>query len=231
MTVEKEINLCKCGSPFRDYDNRCLRCNKPIDPQRAAKLNFHREVSEIPICRCSEESKSKFGARSTLIDGLELCNFCNMRFGVKFVDPEEVAAKEKLVRNEIAAKALKQNIESEVMRIRTEARSGKTIYLYRSRYVSVDSYVHFGGKVSAAAQFNDIAIKEAGAQGWRVVEVIPRTAGETLENFEGFGKAWAGGIGGTIVGAYVLMEFAVTNLNVDTSEDLITEIVREYVTT
>lgn len=230
MATNKLDNPCACGSPFRDYDNRCLRCKKQIDPQRAEKLEFHRKVSEIPICKCSDKSKESWGSRSTSVEGLELCNFCDSRFGGQIAEPEDVATKEENARREAAAKALKQKIESEIKRIITEARSGKTIYLYRSHYVSVDSFNNFGGQVSTIAPFNDLEIKFTGAQGWRVIEAIPRTAGETLQNYEGFGKAWAGGIGGTIVGAYVLMEFAVTSSNVDASEDLIRQTVNQYLT-
>jgi hypothetical protein len=94
--------------------------------------------------------------------------------------------------------------------------------------VSVDSFNNFGGKISSVAAFNDLQVKAAGAQGWRVVEAIPRTSGETLENFEGFGKAWAGGIGGSVVGAYVLMEFVVTASNAEASSELIRETVSQY---
>ena len=222
---------CACGTPFRDYDNRCLRCKKPIEEKRAEKIAFHRKVSEIPICKCSDKSKESWGARSTSIDGLELCNFCDSRFGGEVEEPEDVSAKEEIAKREAAAKALKQKIESEINRIINEARGGKTIYLYRSHYVSVDSFNNFGGQISNLAPFNDLEIKFAGAQGWRVIEAIPRTSGETLQNYEGFGKAWAGGIGGTVIGAYVLMEFAVTASNVDASEDLIRQTVSQYLTT
>lgn len=219
---------CTCGSPFRDYDDRCLRCKKQIDPQRAEKLSFHRKVSEIPICKCSETSKESWGKRSTSIEGLELCNFCDSRFGGEVEEPEDAAAKEEIARREAADKALKQKIENEVKRIISDARGGKTIYLYRSHYVSVDSFNNFGGQISTLVPFNDLEIKFAGAQGWRVVEAIPRTSGETLQNYEGFGKAWAGGIGGTVVGAYVLMEYSLTATNVDTSEELIRQTVSQY---
>ena len=97
----------------------------------------------------------------------------------------------------------------------TDAKSGSPVYPYRSIYVSVDSFNNFGGKISSVAAF-------------RVVEAIPRTSGETLENFEGFGKAWAGGIGGSVVGAYVLMEFVVTASNAEASSELIRETVSQY---
>lgn len=219
---------CTCGAPFRDYDDRCLRCKKQIDPQRAEKLPFHRKVSEIPICKCSDKSKESWGKRPTSVEGLELCNFCDSRLGGEIEEPEDVSAKEELAKRDAAAKALKQKIESEVKRIISEAKSGKTIYLYRSHYVSVDSFNNFGGQISKIAPFNDLEIKFAGTQGWRVIEAIPRTAGETLQNYEGFGKAWAGGIGGTVVGAYVLMEFAVTSANADSSEDLVRQTVTQY---
>ena len=53
--------------------------------------------------------------------------------------------------------------------------------------------------------------------------------GEALQNYEGFGKAWAGGIGGSVIGAYVLMEFTVTSTNADSSEVWIKESVEDYI--
>lgn len=222
-------NPCACGSPFRDYDNRCLRCKKQIDPLRAEKLAFHRKVGEIPICKCSEKSRESWGKRETSIEGLELCNFCDCRFDGIIDEPEDLAAKQEAAKREADAKLLKQKIDLEVQRVISEAQNGKTIFLYRSHYVSVDSFNNFGGQISHLAPFNDLEIKIAGVQGWRVIEAIPRTSGETLQNYEGFGKAWAGGIGGTVIGAYVLMEYAVTSSNVNSSEELIRETLSQYV--
>lgn len=229
MALRKTDTLCSCGTPFRDFDNQCLRCKKTIDPKRAENLEFHRTVAEAGNCSCSETSRESWGGRETLIEGLFLCNFCDKNLGGPVEDPKENLAKEAIARQEAAKKVLEERVNQEFQRIVSDTQNGKSVYLYRSFYVSVDSFNDFGGNISQMAPFNDSEVKMAGTRGWRAIEAIPRTAGSTLQNYEGFGKAWAGGIGGTVVGAYVLMEFVVTPQNVDASRDLILETVRHYI--
>jgi hypothetical protein len=199
-----------------------------IDQKRASALPFHRKISEIPICKCSTTTLKSWGQRKTTIEELELCNFCDSRIGGEVEDVEDLAAKELAAEKAKAALLRSKKLDEEILRVITDAKNGTPVYLYRSIYVSVDSFNNFGGKISSVAAFNDLQVKAAGAQGWRVVEAIPRTSGETLENFEGFGKAWAGGIGGSVVGAYVLMEFVVTASNAEASSELIRETVSQY---
>lgn len=217
---------CKCGTPWRDFDNRCLRCKKTIEDNRANSLEFHRKLSEIAPCKCSDTSIENWGKRTTLVEGLLLCNFCDLKIG-NFVDEaQQKAAKEEMVRQKAHQEAFEAKIMQEVSRIVEEAKSGKSIYLYRSVYVSVDSFTDFGGQISQLAPFNDVDVRIAGLNGWRVISSIPKTAGSTLQNYEGFGKAWAGGIGGTVVGAYVIMEYEINAKNVQSSRDLIEQSVR-----
>ena len=224
------MNPCTCGTPFRDYDNRCFRCKKQIDAKRAEKLPFHRLISEIKPCKCPEDVKKEQGVRSTSIAELELCNSCDLRVGgPEIEEPDVVKARESAAKRESEAKALEARRVAEVQRIKSEAKSGNLVYLYKSIYMSIDSLSAVAGDQSILAVFSDSQIKEAGAQGWRVIEAIPRTMGEALQNYEGFGKAWAGGIGGSVIGAYVLMEFAVTSTNADSSEVWIRESVEDYV--
>ena len=229
MALKKTDTPCSCGTPWRDYDNRCLRCKKSIDDARAEKLPFNRKISEIGECKCSETSKKSWGSRDTTVEELFFCNFCDLRLPGRVQDLEDSKAKEEIARQEAFRKELQERTEAEIARIIKDAKSGKTVYLYRSFYVSVDSYNNFGGEISRFAPFNDVEVKMAGTQGWRAIEAIPRTSGDTLQNYEGFGKAWAGGIGGSVVGAYVLMEYAVTPQNVEASEELIRQTVSHYI--
>lgn len=224
------MNPCTCGTPFRDYDNRCLRCKKQIEPNRAEKLPFHRLISEIKPCKCSVDSREQNGVRATSVAELILCNSCDLRVGGPEIEELEVKeVREQSLRKAEEAKALEARITKEVERITSEAKSGKDIYLYRSVYVSIDSQNVLGNSQTSIAPFNDVNIKQAGAQGWKVVEAIPRTLGEALQNYEGFGKAWAGAIGGSVIGAYVLMEYVVTARNVDSSHVWIKESVEAYI--
>lgn len=223
------MNPCACGTPFRDYDNKCLRCKKQIDPKRAEKLPYHRKVEEIKPCQCTVEVRKEVGVRTTLVADLELCNNCDLRVGgPEYEEPDVAKAREDALRKESASKALEARRSIEVKRIIQEAKSGNTVYLYKSIYMSIDSLSAVAGDQSTLASFSDRNIKELGAQGWRVIEAIPRTMGEALQNYEGFGKAWAGGIGGSVIGAYVLMEYAINSNNVNVSEDLIRQSVADY---
>ncbi len=221
-------NPCSCGTPWRDYDNRCLRCKKSIENSRAEQLPYSRKISEIGDCKCTEKSKNSWGTRDTTVENLFLCNFCDLKLPGRIEDLEETKAQEELIRQVNSRKKRLENIEAEVVRIIREAKSGKRLYLYRSHYVSIDSYNNFGGEIATFAPFDDIEVRIAGTNGWRAIEALPRTSGDTLQNYEGFGKAWAGGIGGSVVGAYVLMEYEINQENVEASEDLIRFTVSSY---
>lgn len=221
-------NPCICGTPWRDYDNQCLRCKKVIDGSRAEQLSFHRKISEIGDCKCSETSLRNWGSRETSIANLYFCNFCDLKLPGKFEDLEDRQAKEEAEKLQALQVEYRSKVDQEVLRIFTDVQNGKASYLYRSIYVSVDSYNELGGQVNLLGNFNDSNVKAAGTRGWKVVGVIPRTAGGALENYSGFNKAWAGGIGGSVIGAYVLMELVVNSQNIDENRDLILESVQQY---
>lgn len=120
-------------------------------------------------------------------------------------------------------------LESELQRVQSELTAGRTLYLYRSFYVSIDSSVDFGGKQHELNPYSDAAVLQAGLYGWKVVGVMPRTSGNALQNYEGFSKAWAGGIGGNMVGSYVLMELPVTKDNFEYTKPYIIENIKACV--
>lgn len=219
---------CACGAPRRDYDNRCLRCKKSIDPQRASKLSFDRKISEVPECKCSQTSQATWGSRETEVEGLFYCNFCNARMPGQIDSLTTKQEKQLQEQKKKEEEAYKKRVETEVERIVTEAKKGNRLFLYKSHYMSIDSQNRFGDQVTQLANFNETRVVHAGVRGWRVIESVPRTSGETLENFSGMGKAWAGGIGGSVIGSYILMEFELTAKNADTSRDIIEEAVRKY---
>lgn len=70
-------NNCSCGTPWRDFDDRCFRCKRSILTKRAELLPFHRELEELAPCACSETISKNWGSRKTNIDGVFLCNFCD----------------------------------------------------------------------------------------------------------------------------------------------------------
>ena len=72
-------------------------------------------------------------------------------------------------------------------------------------------------------KYDDTSIRIAGLEGWRVVGVVPKTFGTALINNEGFNKVWGGGVGGAVVGAYVLLELEVSSRNYARLESDISE--------
>ena len=90
--------------------------------------------------------------------------------------------------------------------------SGLPAYLYHSVYLEVDSEVD--DEPIGTWDLDDLTIY--GLDGWQVIGVIPRTIGTALRNLAiggTFGKTWGAGMGGNLVGAYVLIQLAITPEN------------------
>lgn len=158
----------------------------------------------------------------------DACPMCGgkIAFFDKPLDPaeaEKIARAEQLQKEQERAKSL---INDEIERVVKEVRSGKTIFLYNSFYMSVDSELDSDNKKIALSPYDDSQIRQAGLFGWRIVGVVPRTSGSALMNYEGFGKAWAGGIGGNVVGSYIMMEYELNRDNLDSSMELVKESVK-----
>jgi hypothetical protein len=84
--------------------------------------------------------------------------------------------------------------------------SGRSVSLYESIYVPVDSEVN--GE-ALAGEFDLLQIQTLGWQGWDVVGVVPRTAGVGLFNTSAGSKSWGAGMGGNVAGVHVLLRFIV----------------------
>lgn len=74
-------NLCSCGLPWRDIDDRCSRCKRVIPKDRAEKLELHRRAEDISNCGCSDTVRTNWGSRGTNFEGIFLCNFCDSKAG------------------------------------------------------------------------------------------------------------------------------------------------------
>ena len=118
-------------------------------------------------------------------------------------------------------------IAEEHKRILSDVQNGFPCFLYSSHYVAVDGILA-GGNFQANV-YDDANVKLAGLEGWKVVGVIPHTFGELLTNTQGYNKIWAGGTGGNVVGAYVLMELALNQANVSRLTDEIEEYLQRTV--
>ena len=89
-------------------------------------------------------------------------------------------------------------------------------FLYKTSYVQVDSLL-----LNEQLPFNFDSVFMNGLNGWKIESVIPQTFGMALENKDGYGNlSFAGGIGGHVVGAHVLMSYVLTKENINENTDL-----------
>lgn len=160
----------------------------------------------------------------------DVCPMCGGKI-IEFTPVDPVAEAKKKAEEDASQRLfkLRKLAEEELDRVKDEIFKGRNIYLYRSIYMSVDSDLTANGKQFEFNAFSDRDVIRAGLHGWKVVSVVPRTTGRTLENYEGFSKVWAGGIGGNIVGAYVLMEIMVDQSNFDYCKPFIANNINAYV--
>ena len=118
-------------------------------------------------------------------------------------------------------------IKEEYDRIKVDVKRGLPCFLHSSQYVSIDSEIT-GGDFGHVL-FDDSSVRLAGLSGWKVVGVMPRTFGTVLTNSTGMNTVWAGGIGGSVIGAYVLLELEVTPSNLEQLSEDILEYLEETV--
>lgn len=118
-------------------------------------------------------------------------------------------------------------ITEEFSRIVTDVKAGFRCYLHKTEYINVDSEIT-GGSFEFG-EYDDANVRLSGLEGWKVVGLVPRTFGTLLQNTSGMSSMWAGGIGGIVSGAYVLMELELTPSNVSTLESEIEEYLQDTV--
>lgn len=98
--------------------------------------------------------------------------------------------------------------------IETTLKLGRPAYLYQAIYIPVDSTVN----EEPVGVFDITDLQGLGYEGWEIVATIPKTLGLGLANSSfgsTMGTTWGGGMGGNVVGVYVLMKFPVTASSVD----------------
>lgn len=123
--------------------------------------------------------------------------------------------------------ARRELIAEEHSRIIRDVKAGFKCFLHKTDYISVDSEIA-GGDFEFGA-YDDSNVRLSGLEGWRVVGIVQRTFGAMLKNQDGFNTVWAGGTGGNVSGAYVLMELELTPSNVEKLSDEILEYLQETV--
>jgi hypothetical protein len=91
-------------------------------------------------------------------------------------------------------------------------KSGAAPVVYKNVYVPVNSVV----TNETVAEFDMRMLQVAGLEGWKIEGIIPRTIGLGLTNKAMNGlETWGAGVGGNIVGVYVIMSRAVVDMNSD----------------
>lgn len=101
---------------------------------------------------------------------------------------------------------------------KTQFDSGSELKMYNSIYLEVDS-LSDGQQLGI---FSIASLQAAGLQGWKVIAVVPRTAGIGLANTQtqGFNTStvWGGGMGGNVIGVYLLLEKPIKSLTTPLGE-------------
>lgn len=128
---------------------------------------------------------------------------------------------------------LTEIIKAKVQSIRDRINSGEISFLYQSIYLPVDSIVV---KEKTIQEFSIKAIRPLGFDGWDIVGIVPKTLGVGLENSSigsTMGTTWGAGIGGNIVGVYVLLKkevSAIRNVSDNFLEKHVSENIFDFAT-
>jgi len=123
--------------------------------------------------------------------------------------------------------ARQKTIKDEFERIQVDVKRGLPCFLHTSQYISVNSEIT--GTAFPISPYDDSGVREAGLSGWKVVGTVPHTIGTALQNTEGFNTFWAGGVGGSVIGAYTLLELEITSNNLEMLADDILAYLEETV--
>lgn len=93
------------------------------------------------------------------------------------------------------------SFEQWVEKAQLQMKSGNNPNLFRWIYLQVDSEV----EGDTLGQFDITELQAAGLDGWDVVAVIPRTLGLGLKNISTSGNSWGAGVGGNVMGVYIIL--------------------------
>lgn len=143
---------------------------------------------------------------------------------------EQIRAEAEAKARAEAAQALEARKQAHVDRsldsYRKTIQQGRTPYLYSMVSVSVP-YSLLERNAGEVPDLHDIIA--LGRAGWEIVAVLPQTAGVGLSNVyqKGGGTTWAGGIGGIVTGAILLIRLPITSSTLDEETEMLTAALRE----
>lgn len=101
------------------------------------------------------------------------------------------------------------NFEQWTEKATNQIKSGNNPNLFRWIYIQVDSLV----TDDPIGTFDITELQAAGLEGWDVVAVIPKTLGIGLTNISTAGNSWGAGIGGNVMGVYIILSKELYNLD------------------
>jgi len=154
----------------------------------------------------------------------ELCENCERELAVQREEQRARQDAEFQQRQEKENEALKAQLNEKFQDWQKRSNQlfdrGSSLYLYSSVYLGVDSTFHDQGEL---ADFDLAELQAKGLDGWQVIGVIPRTHGIALTNTSSgstWGESWGAGIGGNVIGVYVLLAKAVSAFDNSPSAEL-----------
>ena len=159
------------------------------------------------------------------------CDTCGGKAGMFSHECESCANKrvreqderQKAARAARAAQRQKEIDESHVAIVEA-VRNGESRYIYDTAYIDVDS--RFMNE-ELALDVSKLVL--AGWSGWKIETTFPRTFGMALENKDGYGNlSFAGGLGGHVFGAHVVISMELTSENIDARQVLLRENLEKY---
>ena len=182
------------------------------------------------------------------------CETCGEKagFGKKLCESCTAKANEQK-RKEAAAASARKAEEDRVRREAEEERKRQAELARQQRYQAyvkgrldemhslvdqgVNPFLYDVIVISAQSRFNEKNIGAApnldelrsyGWAGWDIVGIIPSTYGEALTNTSygaSSGTTWGAGVGGLVIGAYVLLKFEITRGVLEQRRDYIVSLV------
>jgi len=160
------------------------------------------------------------------------CEVCGTKAGMgkKICERCDSAQREQAKKERHLQETAAANERAEQIRIKEEARKKRYEDFIASRFAEIEALLSQGITpfiydtivISTQSTMNgqrlgeapDLAqLRQYGWAGWEIVGTVPSTHGEALKNVSygaSSGETWGAGIGGIVVGAYLLMRLPIT---------------------
>jgi large subunit ribosomal protein L7/L12 len=103
--------------------------------------------------------------------------------------------------------------------LKDKLKNGQDVYCYDTIYIPVDSVIEGTQSVN---EFDISTLKLMGLDGWSIEGVVPKTLGVPLSNASigsTVGETYGGGMGGNVVGVYILLKKRVAQIGEELSID------------